>query len=244
MLSIVIPAYNEEKRIQSSMNRLLSWVPSSTEIVVVFDGNDNTPEVLKNFPVKLYVSKTRLGKGGALKKGIQEATQEKVLLIDADVPITQEDLKKILANLDADLIITKRKIVGMPFKRRFLHKAFIILVKLFFPSLAKFSDFQSGVKLLDREKALKLLDELVINDLLFDVNLIYAFKRRHFKIKEVEISYIHDESDSKISRKLIKVIIMMFLSLIKLRVYYSPFRRILYTRTYLKLQDFILRHLR
>ncbi|QGA53867.1 glycosyltransferase [Sulfolobus sp. E5-1-F] len=242
MISIIIPALNEERRIGKTLNKISSILPNA-EIVVVFDGNDNTPEVVKKFPAKLIISKTRLGKGGALKRGITESNFQRVLLIDADFPITEEELNKILST-DADLVIPKRKIVGMPLKRRFLHKAFIILTKIFFPSLAKFSDFQAGVKLLNREKVSSVLSELVINDLLFDVNLIYAFKRRHYKVKEVEINYIHDESDSKISKKLIKVIILMFLSLIKLRVYYSPFRKILYTRMYLKAQDYILRKLR
>lgn len=242
MLSIVIPAYNEEKRIGNTVQKISSWI-SPAEILIIFDGNDRTPDVVKNFPVKLYVSNIRLGKGGALKRGIHYSSFKKVLLVDADLPVTKDDIDKVLKT-DADLVVTKRKIIGMPWKRRFLHKAFIILTKIFFPSLIRFSDFQSGVKLVNREKALSIIDELIINDFLFDVNLIYAFKRRGYKIKEVEISYIHDESDSKISKKLIKIIILMFLSLIKLRVYYSPFRGILNTKIFLRVQNYILNKLR
>ncbi|WP_373467912.1 glycosyltransferase [Acidianus infernus] len=242
MLSIVIPAYNEERRIGNTLSKLKSWY-SSSEIIVVFDGNDNTPEVVKEYNVKLYVNKERLGKGASLRRGIEFSSYEKILLIDADLPVTREDLDKIITT-DADLVITNRKIVGMPWKRRFLHKGFIVLTKLFFPSLRKFKDFQSGVKLINREKALSVLDNLIINDFLFDVNLIYEFKRRGYSIKEVEISYIHDETDSKISSKLFKIIIFMFLSLLKLRVYYSPFKGILKTKAFLKAQDIILRILR
>lgn len=242
MLSIVIPAYNEERRIGNTLSKLKSWY-SSSEIIVVFDGNDNTPEVVKEYNVKLYVNKERLGKGASLRRGIEFSSYEKILLIDADLPVTREDLDKIITT-DADLVITNRKIVGMPWKRRFLHKGFIVLTKLFFPSLRKFKDFQSGVKLINREKALSVLDNLIINDFLFDVNLIYEFKRRGYSVKEVEISYIHDETDSKISSKLFKIIIFMFLSLLKLRVYYSPFKGILKTKAFLKAQDLILRILR
>ncbi|MFP3400539.1 glycosyltransferase [Acidianus sp.] len=242
MLSIVIPAFNEEKRIGNTLNKLTSWY-SSSEIIVVFDGNDNTPKVVKEYNAKLYVSKERLGKGASLKKGIEFSSYKKILLIDADLPVTRDDLNKITTT-DADLVITTRRIIGMPWKRRFLHHSFIILTKIFFPSLRKFKDFQSGVKLVNREKALSVLDNLIINDFLFDINLIYEFKRRGYSIKEVEISYIHDETDSKISRKLFKIIIFMFLSLLKLRVYYSPFKGILKTRAFLKAQDFILKTLR
>ncbi|MEM0165768.1 MAG: glycosyltransferase [Saccharolobus sp.] len=243
MISLVIPAFNEERRIGKTLTTIRSYLPDS-EILVIFDGNDNTPEVIKNFPVRLYISKQRLGKGGALKRGIMESSYNKIILIDADLPIAKiEDLYKLI-NTDADLVITKRNSKALPPKRRFLHHAFIILVKLFFPSLIRISDFQSGVKMVSREKALSVEDELIINDLLFDVNLIYAFKRRKYTIKEVEIEYKHDETDSKISKKLLKVIILMFLSLIKLRVYYSPFKGILKTKWFLRAQNYILNKLR
>jgi hypothetical protein len=88
------------------------------------------------------------------------------------------------------------------------------------------------------------MKELVMNDLLFDVNLIYSFKRRGFKVREVEIGYIHDEKNSKISKDLVKVILLMFLSLVKLRVFYSPLRGILNTEAFRRSQTFILRILR
>ncbi|EWG07696.1 MAG: family 2 glycosyl transferase [Candidatus Aramenus sulfurataquae] len=242
MISVVIPAYNEEKRIDKTLTSLKEMLPHS-EIIVVFDGKDNTPYVARKYGVKVLEYGNRLGKGRALKEGIMSSSMEKILLIDADMPVKGEDLKRLLLT-DADLVLPRRKIVGMSKKRRLLHNGFILLTKLLFPSLRDISDFQSGVKLLNREKAISVLDELIINDFVFDVNLIYAFKRRGYKIKEVEISYIVDESDSKISRSLIKVIILMFLSLVKLRVYYSPLKRVLYTRWFLKTQDFLLRKLR
>jgi len=241
MISIVIPAYNEEKRIGKTLKQLSSW--TNTEIVVVFDGNDNTPQVVKKFPVKLLVSKSRLGKGGALKVGIEKSSSGRVLLLDADMPITKEDMEKLLIE-KGDLVLVKRKIIGMPFKRKFLHNAFIFMTKLFFPSLRGLTDFQGGVKVLDKRKALSIKDELVMQDFLFDVNLIYAFKRNGYQVKEVEISYIHDETDSKISRNLLKVIMLMFLSLVKLRVFYSPLNGVLETKTFIRMQTFILKVLR
>ncbi|NON61267.1 glycosyltransferase [Acidianus sp. RZ1] len=242
MLSIVIPAYNEEKRIGNAINTLEKWLPSS-EIIVIFDGKDKTPEVARLFQAKIYESKERLGKGGAIKEGIRRSTGERIFVIDADIPISKDDALRMIST-HADLVIPKRKIIGMPWKRRFLHGSFIFLVKLFFPSLANISDFQGGAKVLNGNKAKNVLDEIIINDLLIDINLIYAFKRRKYKVREIEVGYVHDESNSKISRSLIKVIILMFLSLIKLRVYYSPLRGILQSKTFLKVQDLILRRLR
>ncbi|MEM4746566.1 MAG: glycosyltransferase [Metallosphaera sp.] len=238
MLTVIIPAYNESHRIQRTLKKLSKF----DDVIVIFDGNDDTPNVVRKFPVRLFISKERLGKGGALKTGISLSKGDRILTMDADFPVSEEDLKKLLET-DADLVLPKRKILGMPLTRRFLHFSFIRLTKLLFPSL-KFQDFQSGVKLIRRDKALSVMNELIMNDLLFDVNLIYAFRRRGYVIKEVEISYIHDEKGSKISGRLIKVVLLMFLSLIKLRVYYSPFKSILDTRLYRRAQDFILKVLR
>ncbi|AWR94086.1 glycosyltransferase [Acidianus brierleyi] len=244
MLSIVIPAFNEEKRIERTLRALTSYF-KNVDIVVVFDGNDKTPDIVKKFPVNLIVSKERLGKGGAIKKGIIESKGEFVLLLDADMPITVNELKKIVElGRDSDLLILNRKFVNSPKLRIILSKSFRIIVKLFFPSLIKIKDFQAGVKLLRRDKALKILDELIINDYLIDVNLIYSFVRNGFRIKEFFSSYLNDNKYSKISIKIFNIIILMFLSIIKLRVYYSPLRKILDTRFYLKVQNIILRLLR
>ncbi|ARM76622.1 glycosyltransferase [Acidianus manzaensis] len=244
MLSIVIPAYNEEKRIANTLAELKKLFPNS-EIVVVFEGNDKTAEIAKRFNVKVIKNSKRLGKGASIKKGLEISTGDKIMLIDADFPTTVEDLEKLIEQSnDYDLVIPKRKILGMPLKRRFLHGAFIIIVKIFFPCLHSFSDFQSGIKILKKDKVKTIVNDLIINDLLFDVNLVYLFRKHHFKTKEIEISYLHDETNSKISKRLLKVIILMFLSIIKLRVYFSPFKKVLNTKTYLKAQNFILEKLR
>lgn len=244
-LSVVIPAYNEQERISTTLERLLRTFGNNIDLVVVFDGNDRTPDVVKNFPVKLYESKTRLGKGGAIKEGIKHANGDIIILLDADMPISEEELIKMLqAVKEADLVLPDRKILGMPLLRRFLHSTFIILVKLFFPSLRCIRDFQGGIKIIRSDVAKKILNELIINDFLIDVNLIYAVKRRGLKVKQVKIDYIHDETGSKISKKLLKVIMLMFLSIIKLRVYYSRFKWILNTKWYLKAQQYILNKLR
>jgi glycosyltransferase involved in cell wall biosynthesis len=244
MLSIVIPAYNEEHRLERTLSVLVNNF-RNIDIVVVFDGNDDTPKIARKFPVKLIISKNRLGKGGAIKKGILESSGEFVLILDADMPVTIEEIKKIIdLSKEADLVTVYRKFVNSSYIRIFLSKAFRIVVKLFFPSLIKIKDFQAGVKMLRRDKALEIMNELIINDFLIDVNLIYAFKRRKFSIKEVASNYYNDEMHSKISRSLLKIIILMFLSILKLRIFYSPFKRIIYTKTFVKLQQKILEILR
>ncbi|QGR18592.1 glycosyltransferase [Stygiolobus azoricus] len=243
MISIIIPAYNEEKRIDKALKELTSRFPNS-QIIVIFEGNDKTPEIVKRYRnAAIEINRIRLGKGGSLKKGIQLSSTEKVLLIDADIPVPLSKIDE-MTKVNADLVIINRVFKNQTKLRRFLHGGFKFLVKLFFPSLREIKDFQAGMKLVRRDSALKVLDELIINDFLFDINLIYAFKRRGFKIVQITAEYIHDDINSKISKSLLKVIILMFLSLIKLRVYYSPFRNVIYTRPFLYIQSKILELLR
>lgn len=243
-VEVVIPAYNEEKRIGRTLDAL-TVLPEVDAVLVVFEGNDRTAEIASQYQkVRVYVANTRLGKGGAIKKGIEEARAvEKIAVMDADLPVSPENFRQLLRIDDADLVIVKRNFDNITKTRLVLHKGFKLLTKMFFPSLVWVGDFQAGVKVMRADKAKEVLNELVINDLLIDVNLIYAFKRRGYKIREVELPYVHDEANSKISKKLLKVILLMFLSLIKLRVYYSPFKGILSWKLYKKVEQRIIKAL-
>nr|WP_230952823.1 hypothetical protein [Sulfolobus acidocaldarius] len=152
------------------------------------------------------------------------------------------DREKVLS-VDADLVITKRRFVNISSERYILHKGFIFLVRLLFPSLRKISDFQSGVKVVKRSKVISVADELISNDLLFDVNIIYAFKRRGYTIKEVEIQYLNDEDGSKIGKSLSKTIVLMALSLLRLRIFYSPFKKLLYYPLMVRFQRWVFNRL-
>jgi glycosyltransferase involved in cell wall biosynthesis len=244
MLSIVIPAYNEEDRIGRTLETLTKFFKNH-QIVVVFDGNDRTPEVVSKFPVELVVSSERLGKGGAIREGIRRSKGDVIIFLDADLPVQVESLCKVVKTLEgSDLVVTTRVFENLPAARGFLHRAFVFTAKLFFPSLRRIRDFQAGLKVMRRDKVTQVMDELVINDWLFDVNLIYSFVRRGFRVKEVEIPWDHQEKGSKVSRKVIKVSLMMFLSLVKLRTYYSPLKWLLSTGLYLRAERKVIRLLR
>jgi glycosyltransferase involved in cell wall biosynthesis len=244
VFSLVIPAYNEEKRIGNTLAQLTS-VLKDQQILVVFDREDHTPEIVKNFPVELIHSDKRLGKGGSIKEGIRRSKGEIVAFLDADMPVTLQSLLKVLeTSLHSDLVVTVRRFMGLPTTRSFLHNSFVNTTKVFFPSLRKFRDFQGGLKAMKRDKVAPLLDELIMNDWLFDINLIYSFMRRGYIVEEVEVPWNHKEEGSHVSRKLVKVIVMMFLSLLKLRTFYSPARWILDTRSYKSMESVLVNILR
>ena len=80
MISVIVPAYNEEKRIEKTLKKLKKENPG--EIIVVFDGDDRTPEIVKKFKnVKLVQFKKRLGKGGAFFKGFEKSMGDVIVLV-------------------------------------------------------------------------------------------------------------------------------------------------------------------
>ena len=246
LTEFLIPAYNEESRIGNTLNLLQSSFPDS-KYLVVFDGNDHTPEIVSKFQnVRLIKYDRRLGKGRAVIEGIKNIqSKDIIVLLDADLPVSVEDIKKAINSLgDADMLVASRIYFNLPRSRLYFHDMFNSLAKIFFPKLRHFRDWQAGFKVIKASSINKVKDELIMNDFIFDTNLVYSFLRRNMKVLEYPVVWRHEESGSKVSKGLFKVILMDFFSLIKLRVYYSPVNEILSSKLYIKVQNFLLRVLR
>ena len=244
VFSIVIPAYNEEDRIEQTLMNLKREFQGE-QVIVIFDGNDHTPDVCRKYGVEVHVYGKKLGKGGALIEGIKKSRGSIIAFIDADMPVSIDDFKKVIkAAVDNDLVISYRIFEDMPAKRLFLHDSFIALTKVLFPELRKFNDLQSGLKVMKADRVKEVLEELVMSDFLIDINLLIAFIKRGFKVKEVPVSWRHTETGSKVSKKIFRIIMLFTLSLIKLRFYYSPLKAVLNTRLYNRAQAFFQKILR
>jgi len=245
VLSIVIPAYNEEDRIEPTLMNLRREFQGE-QVIVIFDGNDHTPDVCRKYGVEVHVYGKRLGKGGALIEGIRESRGSIIAFIDADMPVSIESFKKVVeASADSDLVITQRIYEkNMTGSRLILHDLFTNLTKVILPELKEFHDHQSGLKVMKADRAKAILEELIMSDFLIDTNLILAFMKRGFKVKEIPVQWRHTEAGSKVSKNLFKVIMLDALSLIKLRFYYSPFKAVLNTRLYNRAQAFFQKILR
>jgi glycosyltransferase involved in cell wall biosynthesis len=254
-LSLVIPAYNEEKRIIGRIQDLVRYFDRALgeyELLVIADGcTDKTPEVVSEYVnsnprVRLLVFPERLGKGGAIIEGIKLARGDTIVITDADDSVPPEELFKLVREVeDHDLVIGSRYVKGSkllarePFLRYFLGRSFNALVKLMFWRLRKINDTQCGAKALKRCAADEILGDMFITGFAVDVNMIYSAMRRGFKVKEVGITHMHVEHESKVSRALAKLVLGMFFSLIKLRIYYSRFRPILNTKAMTRVSGFI-----
>ncbi len=233
-ISIVIPAYNEARRIERTLKALLSYINDrdDVEIIIVMDGcTDETPNIVMRFArsdprvIPLVFGK-RLGKGGALLKGFEVARGNVLILCDADMPTNPEELMR-LANMidDHDMVIGSRYVKGAKLIKRptlmrfFLSRAFNVLVRLLFPSLKDFRDTQCGLKAVRKGLIEIIKDSLVITNFAFDVNLLYSAVKAGANIKELGVYWRHVELGSILSSELVKAIVEMWLSLLKLRIY-------------------------
>jgi glycosyltransferase involved in cell wall biosynthesis len=239
-LLLLIPAHNEERRIGPVLREFAEHFRRNYagrfRIVVVLNGcTDNTEGVVRQaaagFPEVTHLNfPARIGKGGALIEGLKLAPEADLIgYVDADGATGPAALLKLVSLAPrADCVIGSRWLPGavlhqsQPWLRRFFSRAFNLLVRLLLR--LDFQDTQCPAKVLHRAAVEAVHDALQIADLAFDVNLLYALKRRGFRILEVPIEWT-DQLGSKVTQSLLRSSLVMFLSVLRLRLVYSPFYR-------------------
>jgi glycosyltransferase involved in cell wall biosynthesis len=235
-LLLLIPAYNEERRIEPVLRDYARYFQDNYhgkfQIIVVLNGcRDNTRGVVervgKDFPnVCLLDFPEPIGKGGALIEGLKLAPLADVIgYVDADgatPPSALHDLMKRIG--EADCVIGSRWVPGARLhveqsgKRQFASRGFHFIVQLLFNMHIK--DTQCGAKVMRRQAVEKIHSALRIADMAFDINLLYSLKRAGFRVLEVPTEWT-DKIGSKVS--LFHTPLTMFLSAVRIRLIYSPF---------------------
>ena len=238
LLSIIIPAYNEEKRISCTLDSYLEFfrkkIGNGFEIIVVLNGcRDNTKKVVDKITatspeLKVLEFKKRIGKGGAIKEGFKVARGEIVSFIDADgatSPKMLHTLFMILCQLpNLDCVIGSRWLPGSVLngftkKRKIISRGYNLIVNLMFN--LGFKDTQCGGKVLRRKILPKIMDNLTISDMSFDVNLLYEIKKHRGNVLEVPIEWNHDPYSTI---RIFRTSLGMLLSLLRLRILNSPLK--------------------
>jgi dolichol-phosphate mannosyltransferase len=196
--SIIIPAYNEEERIRE----LLVQMPGTTsEYIVVCDGTDETPAIVKTFSTTCpdidllcLTYSQRLGKGGAIMEGFGRASAPIVGYIDADGSTTISQIQDMIAGMgDADAIIGSRCLpdsnisVHQGIARRFESRVFNLLVRFLFS--LPYSDTQCGAKVFKKAAIDAVIGDMVSTGFEFDVELLWKLSRRGFRIRECPITW-------------------------------------------------------
>jgi glycosyltransferase involved in cell wall biosynthesis len=208
-LSIVIPAYNEEKRIKNTLDCLADrFDDDSCEVIVVSESTDKTDLIVMEFSrnhryVRLVTSARRLGKGGAFKKGFANSQGEIVMLLDSDLPVPVLDIKKLLSYMDkVDVAIASREVTGTkivvdrPLARVFASKAFSLTFNALFDLNIK--DTQCGCKAFRRKVLCDVLGNVESNGFEFDAELLFRAKRKGYNIVEVPVNWSY-KADSKLN---------------------------------------------
>ena len=235
-LLLLIPAYNEEGRIEPVLRAYGAYFSSQYtgrfQLVVVLNGcRDNTlgvvNRVAQDYPfISALNFAAPIGKGGALIEGLKLAPMADLIgYVDADGATPPKAFHDLVKHVEeADCVIGSRWIEGAVLhqaqttKRRFASRCFHLIVQCLF--WMNIRDTQCGAKVMRREAVEKIHSMLRIADMAFDINLLFALKRAGYRIMEVPTEWT-DQIGSKVV--LGKTSLTMLLSAIRLRLVYSPF---------------------
>jgi glycosyltransferase involved in cell wall biosynthesis len=200
-LTVVIPAYNERRRIVPTVASIaahLAATPLSWELIVSDDGStDGCPEQLRNLGMtnlRVVTSGANEGKGAAVRRGLRAARGRAVLFADADCSTPIAELDPMLAELraGADVVVGSRTIEGAVTTnksglRHLLSTTLRLIVSILLPTGVR--DTQCGFKLFGRDVAHELAEAQTITGFSFDLELLYLAKRRGMTVVEHPVSW-------------------------------------------------------
>lgn len=226
MLSVVIPAYNEEKGIGKVLDELKDILENNNkdyEIIVLDDGStDNTAQVAKEKEVRLIQHPQNKGYGAALKNGIKHAEGEKILIIDADGTYPSKDIPRLLEHVDKyDMVVASR--TGKDVNIQLYRKP----AKWFLSNLANYlsetniPDLNSGMRIFGKEDAQRFFN-ILPSGFSFTTTITLAYLSNDMSIKYVPIDYHERQGKSKI--KPFKDGFNFILLIIKVISYFNPLK--------------------
>jgi dolichyl-phosphate beta-glucosyltransferase len=232
-LTIIIPCYNEEKRLPKTFNLLKKSIDSGNfsginlkTIMIVDDGSkDNTVNLAtneKDLPITLIKVGINQGKGNAVYTGLKAAETDLCLIADADSATSWSDFKKLLNenNQGFSIVIGSRKLEDSVVESniifsQIMSKVFSALVKLI--TGLNFKDTQCGFKLIDRKSIQNVLPNLIVKRFAWDVEFLMFTK--HLPTKEVGVNWVDIEGSTvspiKDSFEMLKRILEIRLRLMK-----------------------------
>lgn len=221
-LSIVVPAYNEERRLPATLARILCYLdeqPYEGEVIVVDDGSkDRTAEIVRGlmpqYPNLRLIENDHRGKGYAVRTGMLAAKGRAVLFCDADLAVPIEETGRLLAWLEEgyDVAIGSReglgaKRYGEPWYRHLMGRVFNFLVRLI--AVGHFRDTQCGFKCFKGEVARDLFSNVRLYGerarpikgaatTAFDVEVLFLALKRGYRVAEVPVEW-HYGLQSKVN---------------------------------------------
>ncbi len=214
-LSIVVPLYNEEKRIKNTfpqikdhLQNLSNKLDLDIELIFVNDGSkDSTKKILEELGIKDFLTyEKNRGKGFALKCGFDKADGDYILFMDADISTPLKHIEEFLEQIkdDKTVLIGSRKMKGakvkkhQPWLRENLGKGFTLLSNILL--VWGISDFTCGFKMFPKQAGKKIFSKVTIERWGFDSEVLFLAKKYKFTIKEIPVEW-ENEENSKVDLK-------------------------------------------
>ena len=227
-LAVIVPAYNEEKRLPPTLARLAEFFADqdyAVKITIVSDGStDQTNQIVNDFgnenpSFELLTYTPNHGKGYAVREGMLAAQADYVLFSDADLAAPIEEIDKLWLAMakGADIAIGSRPLkesnleIRQPWYREMLGRAFNKAVQML--AVKGIDDTQCGFKLFKKEVSDDIFNRCKLDGFGFDFESLMIARDLGYKIEEVPIRWSHQEG-SKVS--LVRDGIRMLTELVKL----------------------------
>lgn len=203
-LSLIIPVYNEEKRIHN-LKSIISYVKKNkkiSEIIIVNDGStDKTNKLLKDIagthPITIISYKKNRGKGYAIKKGVLAAKGTHVVFIDIDLSTPLSTIGPLVKQIPHfDIVIGTRKNKEaklkqrQPLLRELMGKSFTFLSQTLLRVYV--TDFTCGFKCFTKKAAVKIFSQQRIERWSFDAEALFLAKKLNFSIGELPVVWKND----------------------------------------------------
>ena len=228
-ISVIIPAYNEEALILSTLDCLHSYLSARSqtfEVIVVDDGSqDKTFESVqqlqnKNEQLRLLRNPQNKGKGFSIQRGVLESRGKIIIFTDADLPYKLDAIDGFLRALEngCDLAIGSRvlpgsEVRGVPRLRYAAGQIFSWMVQaVLFQGLP---DTQCGFKSFKAQAAREIFRRLTIGGFGFDVEMLFIARKRKYSIQPVPVQMIEHRQRSRV--RLMSDLLKMFANLFMVR---------------------------
>jgi dolichyl-phosphate beta-glucosyltransferase len=228
-LSVIIPAFNEESLIVSTLDCLHSYLsarPQSFEILVVDDGSqDKTVEFVRQLQkrherLRLLSNPQNVGKGFSIQRGVLESRGQIIIFTDADLPYKLDAIDGFLQALQSgcELAIGSRvlpgsEVKGVPMLRYAAGQIFSWMVQaVLFQGLP---DTQCGFKSFKAQAAKEIFRRLTIGGFGFDVEMLFIARKRKYAIQPVPVHMIEHRQRSRV--RLMSDSLKMFANLFMIR---------------------------
>lgn len=219
LLSLVFPAYNEEKRLPATLQHVVEFMQDqtyTTEVLVVENGSsDRTYEIASSFAEKYpqirAIQLKERGKGLAVRRGMLEAQGEYRFMCDVDLSMRIQDVNRFLppAAVDYDIAIASREAPGAvrydePEYRHLVGRGYNFLIRLL--ALPGLHDTQCGFKCFRGDIAERLFQLQTLSGWAFDVEVLYIGRLHGYRIMEIPIHwYFNKESKIRVLQDAVRM---------------------------------------